>query len=99
MPARLEALGTAAGLDRAALHSQLCSALDAVVHLARNPTSGLRRVAEIRVLVRDQAGFAVTAPAVVFPPDGGCRPGPGWQRLAERCATRGVDPVPPGGHG
>uniref|UniRef100_UPI0035D7CECE TadA family conjugal transfer-associated ATPase n=1 Tax=Bacillus thuringiensis TaxID=1428 RepID=UPI0035D7CECE len=35
VPARLEALGTAAGLDRTALHSQLAAALSVVVHLVR----------------------------------------------------------------
>src|SRR5207302_8199870 len=36
VPARLEALGTAAGLDRAALHSQLAAALSVVLHLVRD---------------------------------------------------------------
>lgn len=91
VPARLEALGSMAGLDRAALHSQLCSALDAVVHLVRHPGTGRRRVAEVRVLVRDAAGFAATAPAAVFSPGGGCTAGPGWDHLVARCAARGVD--------
>ncbi|MFF4650943.1 TadA family conjugal transfer-associated ATPase [Streptomyces sp. NPDC001380] len=93
VPARLEALGSMAGLDRAALHSQLCAALDAVVHLVRHPGSGLRRVAGVHVLVRDRAGFAVTVPAAVFQPDGGFGPGPGWNHLVSRCAVRGVDPA------
>ncbi|MFJ6212277.1 TadA family conjugal transfer-associated ATPase [Streptomyces sp. NPDC092296] len=91
VPARLEALGSMAGLDRTALHSQLGSALDAVVHLVRHPGTGRRRVAEVRVLVRDGAGLTATTPAAVLDPDGGCRPGPGWRCLAERCAARGVD--------
>ncbi|MGA5702074.1 TadA family conjugal transfer-associated ATPase [Peterkaempfera bronchialis] len=92
VPARLEALGSMAGLDRAALHSQLCSALDAVVHLVRHPGSGQRRVAEVHVLLRDQAGFAATAPAAVLSADGDCHPGPGWGHLVARCAARGIDP-------
>ncbi|TKJ27397.1 TadA family conjugal transfer-associated ATPase, partial [Blastococcus sp. CCUG 61487] len=35
VPARLEALGVPAGLDRAAVHSQAVAALDVVVHLRR----------------------------------------------------------------
>ncbi|MGK5694093.1 TadA family conjugal transfer-associated ATPase [Streptomyces sp. URMC 128] len=38
VPARLEALGTAAGLDRAALHSQVAAALSVVLHLVRDRT-------------------------------------------------------------
>ncbi|MET9515006.1 TadA family conjugal transfer-associated ATPase [Streptomyces sp. NPDC002994] len=63
VPARLEALGAAAGLDRAALHSQLAAALSVVVHLARG-RGGLRRVAEVHVLERDAAGLVVTVPAL-----------------------------------
>ncbi|OEJ60054.1 pilus assembly protein CpaF [Streptomyces agglomeratus] len=63
VPARLEALGAAAGLDRAALHSQLAAALAVVVHLARGP-GGTRRVAEVHVLERDAAGLVVTVPAL-----------------------------------
>jgi pilus assembly protein CpaF len=51
VPARLEALGVAAGMDRAAVHSQAAAGLHAVVHLRRTPTG--RRVEEIGVLRRD----------------------------------------------
>jgi pilus assembly protein CpaF len=50
VPARLEALGVAAGLDRAAVHSQAAAALSVVVHLRRTSTG--RIVAEIGVLRR-----------------------------------------------
>ncbi|RBY94067.1 pilus assembly protein CpaF [Blastococcus sp. TBT05-19] len=50
VPARLEALGVAAGLGRAAVHSQAAAALDVVVHLRRGPTG--RRVEEIGLLRR-----------------------------------------------
>ncbi|WP_326651607.1 MULTISPECIES: TadA family conjugal transfer-associated ATPase [unclassified Streptomyces] len=63
VPARLEALGTAAGLDRAALHSQLAAALSVVVHLVRD-RGGQRRIAEVHVLERDAAGLVVTVPAL-----------------------------------
>ncbi len=67
--ARLEALALAAGLPRAALHSQLASALDVVVHCVRDG-SGSRRVGEVAVLVRDADGQVTTTPAVTFPEPG-----------------------------
>ena len=63
VPARLEALGTAAGLDRAALHSQLAAALSVVLHLVRDRT-GRRRIAEVHVLERDPSGLVRTVPAL-----------------------------------
>ncbi|MFE7529711.1 hypothetical protein ACFU7Y_28965 [Kitasatospora sp. NPDC057542] len=90
MPVRLEALGSLAGLDRPALHSQLRAALDVVVHLVRDPASGRRRVAEIHTLTAAGDGSAVTTPAVAFPTSGGLRPGTGWERLVGLLAARGV---------
>ncbi|WP_344523776.1 TadA family conjugal transfer-associated ATPase [Streptomyces albiaxialis] len=75
VPARLEALGTTAGLDRAALHSQLAAALDVVVHLVRD-RRGRRRIAEIHVLERDREGLVTTVPAAV------------WSGRADRAASR-----------
>ncbi|GAA3052447.1 hypothetical protein GCM10020000_37470 [Streptomyces olivoverticillatus] len=69
VPARLEALGSTAGLDRAALHSQLAAALSLVIHLVRDH-SGRRRVAEVHVLDRDRAGFVTTVPAAVWGAEG-----------------------------
>lgn len=63
VPARLEALGTTAGLDRAALHSQLAAALSVVIHLVRDRT-GRRRMAEVHVLERAASGLVVTVPAL-----------------------------------
>ncbi|GGU29725.1 TadA family conjugal transfer-associated ATPase [Streptomyces lavendofoliae] len=79
VPARLEALGTAAGLDRAALHSQVAAGLSVVVHLARD-RAGRRRVAEAHVLDRDARGLVVTVPALRWGPDG-FRHERGWERL------------------
>ncbi|MEU3561715.1 TadA family conjugal transfer-associated ATPase [Kitasatospora sp. NPDC006786] len=90
VPVRLEALGSLAGLDRPALHSQLRAALDVVVHLVRDPGSGRRRVAEIHTLTGAGDGSAVTMPAVAFPASGGLRPGAGWERLIGLLAARGV---------
>ena len=50
VPARLEALGVAAGLGRAAVHSQAAAALSLVVHLQKGPAG--RRVAEVAVVRR-----------------------------------------------
>ncbi|WP_145908291.1 TadA family conjugal transfer-associated ATPase [Kitasatospora viridis] len=90
VPARLEALGSMAGLGRFALHSQLQSALDLVIHLARDPRTGRRRVAEVHTLDRGSTGLTVTAPAVIFGPDNSVACGPGWDRLLRLCNARGV---------
>jgi pilus assembly protein CpaF len=86
VPARLEALGSTAGLDRSALHSQLAAALSLVVHLVRDG-SGRRRVAEIHVLRRDPDGLVATVPALVRDAGGRTGRGPGWQRLAALCTA------------
>ncbi len=84
VPARLEALGSTAGLGRAALHSQLAAALSVVVHLARDRW-GRRRVAEIHVLERDGSGLVGTVAAVVRGTDGRYTRERGWPRLAALC--------------
>ncbi len=48
VPARLEALSLAAGMDRAAVHSQLAAGLDAVLHVARE-RGGRRVITELGV--------------------------------------------------
>ncbi|MGY1632584.1 TadA family conjugal transfer-associated ATPase [Geodermatophilus sp. SYSU D01186] len=82
VPARLEALGVAAGLDRLAVHSQTAAALAAVVHLRR--TSSGRHVAEIGVVRR--AGDLVVVEAG-WRADGG--PCPGAERLEELLGRAG----------
>ncbi|MFF4229141.1 TadA family conjugal transfer-associated ATPase [Streptomyces sp. NPDC001820] len=79
VPARLEALGTAAGLDRAALHSQLAAALSVVIHLVRD-RGGQRRIAEVHVLERDAAGLVVTVPALRWSAEAFAYER-GWERL------------------
>ncbi|OIV37871.1 hypothetical protein BIV57_08705 [Mangrovactinospora gilvigrisea] len=91
VPARLEALAAAAGLERAALHSQLAAALDAVVHVARG-ADGVRRVEGVHVLVRGTGPVAAVQAARLT--RGGVRPGPGWTRLARRVGLPSA-----GGHG
>jgi pilus assembly protein CpaF len=76
VPARLEALALAAGLDRAATHSQLASGVAAVVHLARG-RDGVRRLAEIAVPRRGPGGLVAMVPAVSLGADGQLREGAG----------------------
>ncbi|MDT0546592.1 MULTISPECIES: TadA family conjugal transfer-associated ATPase [Streptomyces] len=87
VPARLEALGSTAGLDRAALHSQLAAAVSVVVHLVRD-RGGRRRVAELHVLGRDRAGYVTTVPAAVWTPEGFGKAA-GWERLERLCVRGG----------
>jgi pilus assembly protein CpaF len=50
IPARIEALGVAAGLDRVAVHSQLASAIEIIVHLRReNSRRFVSEISEIQV--------------------------------------------------
>ncbi|WP_346621447.1 TadA family conjugal transfer-associated ATPase [Blastococcus montanus] len=81
VPARLEALGVAAGLGRAAVHSQAAAALDVVVHLQRTPAG--RRVSEIGVL-RRAGEVVVVEPA--WRADG--RPCPAGDALRDRLTGR-----------
>jgi pilus assembly protein CpaF len=78
VPARLEALGVAAGLPREAVHSQVAAALRVVLHVARDPT-GRRRLREIAVLDSlpgPYSGQVVSSSAVSFAADGSAVPGP-----------------------
>lgn len=70
VPARLEALASLGGLDRTALHSQLAAAVQVIVHVSR--TAAGRRLTEVAVLRRDDAGF--------------CHAVPAWQIGRGRCA-------------
>jgi pilus assembly protein CpaF len=87
VPARLEALASLGGLSRGALHAQLASALDAVVHVVRD-AGGTRRVAEISIFVRDpSSGLVRSEGALEFHADGRTVRGPGSSRL-ERMLDR-----------
>jgi pilus assembly protein CpaF len=83
VPARVEALAMAAAMTQDAAHSQLASAVDAVVHLARGP-DGRRRVAEVAVLRRGSDGRVRAEPALTFPADGTTREHPAAEELVER---------------
>ena len=79
VPARLEALGLTAGLDRLAVHALMAAGIDAVVHLGRD--DGGRRVLQgVHVLERGSSGFVCTVPALVHQ-GGHLLPADGMARL------------------
>ena len=84
VPARLAALGALAGMSSAAVNLQAASALDVVVHLARD-TAG-RRVAEIAVITASADGRLLAVPALLplLPPGAAGRHGEGWAALQRR---------------
>ena len=86
VPARFEALGATAGLDRQALHSQLAAAVDVVVHLRRD-ADGQRRVVGVAMVHVDDRGVVRVLPAFVFDGDR-LTDGPAGQSLRERLAGR-----------
>ena len=81
VPARVEALALAAGLDRAAAHSQLASGVQAVLHLVRG-RDGRRRVAEVAVPRRGADGLVSMVPAVSLDDAGPLHEGAGAADLA-----------------
>ena len=80
VPARVEALALAAGLDRAATHSQLASGVHLVLHLARGP-DGVRRIREVAVPERGPDGLVRMLTAARLDTDR-VQDGPGAERLA-----------------
>lgn len=78
LPARLEALGVAAGLDRLAVHSMASAGLHVVLHLVR--LSGRRRLAEVGVVSARHGLFGVE-PALRCRPDGSLECSPASARL------------------
>jgi pilus assembly protein CpaF len=63
VPARIEALCTAAGLSREAAHSQLGAGLRIVVHLARGH-DGQRVLDSVGVVIRQADGLVEVQPAM-----------------------------------
>jgi pilus assembly protein CpaF len=88
VPARLEALAALAGLGRDGVAAQASSALDAVVHLRRDPTTRVRYVAELATVGRDASGELVVEAVASWggapgtPPREGAR----WAELRDRWA-------------
>ena len=85
LPARIEALASVAGLPRAAAHSQLAAAVDAVVHLARS-LDGRRRVVSVAMIRPDGDGLVTATPAALFGPTE-VRAGPAAPELERRLAA------------
>jgi pilus assembly protein CpaF len=90
VPARFEALGVAAGLDRMAVHAQLAAALQVIVHLHRG-SDGVRRVREVSVLHREAGGVG-TRPALTIDADRTTRVGSGGGQLADLLSTAASQP-------
>jgi pilus assembly protein CpaF len=84
LPARIESLCGRAGVPRAAAHSLLLAAVDAVVHLER-AGDGRRRIAGVAVLAADDSGYAAVRGAYRFGPDD-IRRGAGADWLDRRLA-------------
>ncbi|WP_101397313.1 TadA family conjugal transfer-associated ATPase [Phycicoccus duodecadis] len=98
VPARLEALGSLAGLPREAVHAQLRGALRAVVHVARGP-HGHRRVDRVGVPVTLPGGAVVVRTAMTRD-RGDLRPADHWPSLLDLLGTDplvGAAPTPGAG--
>ena len=78
---RMEALGALAGMTPAAVHAQLASAIEVVLHLTRGG-DGRRVLAEV-ALLEQVSGVVRVSPALVGGP-GRWAYGPAWPRLARR---------------
>lgn len=94
---RVEALGALAAMAPSAVHAQLASAVQVVLHVARDG-AGRRTLAEVAVLEATRGGRVRTVPALEGGP-GRWRPGPGWASLRARLGLPsdlpGGDPVLP----
>ncbi len=75
VPARIEALALAAGLGRAAAHSQFLAGVDVVLHLGRDVDGG-RVLREVAVPQRRSDGLADMLTAVSVPGRRAGRHGP-----------------------
>ncbi len=89
VPARIEALALAAGWSREATHSQIASALDAVLHLDR-AADGRRVLREVAVPARAADGLVSLRTAVTFDDDGTSHLGGGAALLERRLKGRGA---------
>ena len=81
VPSRIEGLALAAGLTREAAHSQLCSAVDVVIHLGRD-RDRVRRLKEIGVVTRAPDGHVDVVTGVAFSSHGPMQPGPAIDALS-----------------
>ncbi|HSP60118.1 MAG TPA: TadA family conjugal transfer-associated ATPase [Ornithinimicrobium sp.] len=79
---RMEALGALAGMSRDAVHAQLTSAVEVVLHVVRLADGG-RRLDQVAVLSRPGPGGPVTSLPALTMTRGGWQRGPGWSALGE----------------
>ena len=86
VPARLEALGLMAGLQRDAVHALIAAGIHVVIHLQRSP----RAISEVHLISRSQ-GVASTVPALVRRDDR-LVPGDAAPLLAGLLRTAGAEP-------
>lgn len=86
MPARVEALAAAGGMERAAVQAQLAGAIQVVLHLRRD--GGRRRLAEVGVVQRRDDGGVLVVPAV----RDGAVVAPGAPVLRDLLLARGASP-------
>lgn len=93
VPARLEALGLMAGLDRGALHALMAAGIDADIHLGRL-ADGRRVVESVHVMERGRDGLVEARPALTWV-NGRLRLARAADQLAARLEAVG-EPVPPG---
>ena len=77
----------AAGMSQPAVHSQLASALEAVISLTRDD-DGTRRVSEVAMLARGPDGRVEAVPAITFAPGGAAREHEAAERLTDRLGDR-----------
>ena len=87
MPARLEALALAAGLPRAALHSQLVAGVQVVVHMVRG-ADGVRVVREVGCVRAGREGLAEVVTALEVTAAGRLVEGPGAASLVSLLTDR-----------
>jgi len=85
VPVRLESLALAVGLPRPAIHAQIASGLDAVIHVQRD-VDGQRKVVEIAVVRCSADGSVTTIPAWLVR-DGAVEVGPGQAHLESRLVS------------
>ena len=79
VPARLEALGLMAGVDRGAVHALVHAGVHVIIHVGRT-AAGERVVESLHVLNRSPDGLVVTVPALERRGDDYAE-GPGMTRL------------------
>lgn len=79
---RMEALGALAGMSREAVHAQLGSAIEVVLHVARR-ADGRRLLDQVGVLQRPRPGEPLMSRPALLRSADGWQQGPGWATLTD----------------